>query len=143
MMYTLINVLHNLKPRCLLRRMRGSARRSDTPTASETFGTFPLDRMAIRGTCALLEVRDFVRLEVTFGVPSVMQKRRTEQRRTQLERSCDVQIGQDKHLSASLFRARSQECSSEVVRHGCSTDQHTNGTGTFPPRTLFKTPNGR
>ena len=70
-----------------------------------------------QGTCALLGVRDLVRLEVTFGVPGEMQKRRTEHRWTHLERSCDVQIGQDKHLSTPLFRAQSQECSSEVVRH--------------------------
>ena len=66
--------------------------------------------------------------------PGEMQKRRTEHRWTHLERSCDVQIGQDKHLSAPLFRARSQECSSEVVRHTVQTD----GTGTSPPRSFLK-----
>ena len=93
-----------------------------------------------QGICALLGVRDLVRLEVTSGVPREMQKRRTEHRWTRLEHSCDVQIGQDKHLSAPLFRARSQECSSEAARFRYSPNHHTNGTGTSLPRTLFKNP---
>ena len=109
MMYTLINILHNFKPRCLLRRM------------------------AIRALVHFWECATWYVSKLHSGFLGEMQKRRTEHRWTHLEHSCDVQIGQNKHLSAPLSRARSQECSSEVVRQ-------TDGTGTFLLHEVFSNP---